>query len=54
MKEEVNDLMKNETWDIRELPKDKIAVGCKWLYKVKTNQRDEIERFKACLAAHGF
>lgn len=53
-KEEIDSLMKNETWQICELPKGRKAVGCKWLYKVKTNQNGEIERFKARLVAQGF
>lgn len=54
MNEEVNSLMKNQTWVLCDLPKGRKAVGCKWLFKVKTNQKGEIDRYKARLVAQGF
>lgn len=53
MNEEVNSLMKNQTWVLCDLPKGRKAVGCKWIFKIKTNQKGEIERFKARLVAQG-
>ena len=35
MNEEYNSIMKNQTWELTELPKDKIPTGCKWLFKSK-------------------
>lgn len=54
MEEEIESLMKNETWILCDLPKNRKAVGCKWLFNVKTNQLGEIERCKARLVAQGF
>jgi hypothetical protein len=31
MKEEMDALERNKTWDLLELPKDKKVVGCKWV-----------------------
>ena len=32
MKEEMESLHKNRTWDLVIPPKDKKIVGCKWIY----------------------
>ena len=42
MKEELDALSKNHTWDLVTLPPGKSVVGCKWIYKIKTNS-DGIE-----------
>ena len=36
MKEELDALHKTETWDLVYLPSGKSAIGCKWVYKIKT------------------
>ena len=36
MKEELETLFKNHTWDLVTLPPRKSVVGCKWIYKIKT------------------
>lgn len=51
MKDEMDSLRKNETWELCDLPKDRKAIGCKWIYKVKI---DGIDRYKARLVAQGF
>ena len=35
MKQEMESLAKNETWDIIEAPKKKKILGCKWIFKRK-------------------
>ena len=35
MKQKIESLAKNETWDIVEVPKKKKIVGCKWIFKRK-------------------
>ena len=50
MKEEMNSLYKNDTWELTELPKGKKAIGCKWVYaKKKGSLKKDIVRYKARL-----
>jgi hypothetical protein len=37
MDEEMVALDANVTWELVALPKNKKAIGCKWVYKVKHN-----------------
>lgn len=44
----------NQTWKIVSLPKVKVPIGCKWVYKVKRKSDGSIERYKARLVAKGY
>ena len=54
MKEELDALHKTGTWDLVDLPSGKSAIGCKWVYKIKTRSDGTVDRYKACLVARGF
>ena len=54
MKEEYDSIMKNETWELIELPENKVPIGSKWLYKTKFNADDSIDKYKAKLVAKGY
>ena len=54
MKEELDALTKNHTWDLVTLLPGQSVVGCKWIYKIKTCFDGSIERYKARLVAKGF
>ena len=54
MKEELDVLSKNYTWDLVTLTPEKYVVGCKWIYKIKTRSDGSIEHYKAFLVAKGF
>ena len=43
IKEELDALSKNHTWDLVTLPPGKFVVGCKWVYKIKTRSDGSIE-----------
>ncbi|KAL2235602.1 UNVERIFIED_CONTAM: Retrovirus-related Pol polyprotein from transposon TNT 1-94 [Sesamum indicum] len=52
--EEIKPITKNDTWELVPLPKDKNAIGVKWVYKIKRNAKGEIEKNKAILVAKGY
>ena len=47
MKENLDALSKNNTWDLVTLSSRKFVVGCKWIYKIKTHSDGSIEQYKA-------
>lgn len=44
----------NLTWVLTDLPKGKRPIRCKWVYKIKYQSTDEIERYKTLLVAKGY
>ena len=54
MKEELDPLHKTGTWDLVDLPSGKYAIGCKWVYKIKTRSDGTVDRYKARLVVRGF
>ncbi|KAL2248343.1 UNVERIFIED_CONTAM: Retrovirus-related Pol polyprotein from transposon RE1 [Sesamum indicum] len=54
MKQEIDALEKNKTWELSALPKGKKPIGCKWVFKTKLKPYGSVERHKARLVAKGF
>ena len=54
MDSEINSLRENDTWDITSLPKNRKALRCKWIYKIKRNPDGSIDKYKARLVAIGY
>ena len=52
--EEIGALKKNDTWELVNLPFGKRPVGCEWVFIVKHNADETVERYKARLVAKGF
>lgn len=54
MEEELKSIDKNETWELCELPRERKAVGSKWVFKIKTEADGQTTRHKARLVAQGY
>lgn len=54
MKEELNAINENETWEVTDLPTGRKAIGSKWVFKLKVDENNKILRYKARLVAQGF
>ncbi|GAU49301.1 hypothetical protein TSUD_367130 [Trifolium subterraneum] len=54
MKEELDSIESNQSWELVDLPHNKRAIDVKWVYKLKMNSKGEITRHKARLVAKGF
>jgi hypothetical protein len=53
MEEEYDSIMKNKTWELTELPKDKKFIGCKLIYKPKFKTDGSIDKYKAIFVKKG-
>lgn len=53
IQEEVNVLEENDTWEIVDLPQGKWPISCKWIFKVKRDNEEKIEQYKARLVVRG-
>lgn len=47
-------MIANKTWELVEQPEDAKITGCKWIFKLKRNEKGEIVRHKARLVALGY
>ena len=54
MHAELKALRDNNTWQVEDLPDNKRAIGCKWVFKIKRKSDGTIERYKARLVAKGY
>ncbi|KAJ4808000.1 Retroelement pol polyprotein-like [Rhynchospora pubera] len=53
MQSEIDALERNETWTLENLPANKTAIDCKWVYHIKYHADGRVERYKARLVALG-
>ena len=53
MKDEMDSLLGNQTWEFTKLPVRKKALHNKWVYRIK-NEHDGSKRYKARLVVKGF
>ena len=54
MQEELQQFERNKVWTLVPLPKEKIAIGCKWVFRNKKDEDGIVIRNKARLVAKGY
>lgn len=54
IKEELELIEKNKTWELVYLPQGKKSIGVRWVYKVKENPKGKVIKHKARLKKKGF
>lgn len=54
MMEEYRSLLQNNTWDLVDLPPNRKAIPCKWIFKTKRDGDGAIVRHKARLVIKGY
>jgi hypothetical protein len=51
MQQEYSSLIDNGTWELVDLPPDRVVVNIVWIYKVKSDTVGDVSRFKARFVA---
>ena len=54
MKEELDQIEKNGTWELVPKPEDNNVIGTKWVFKNKINEQGEVVRNKVRLVCKGY
>jgi transposase InsO family protein len=54
MDSEIQSIEANDTWELINLPPGAKAIGVKWIFKTKYNEKGHIEKHKARLVAKGY
>jgi len=54
MKEELEAIEKNKTWELVDLPHDKMPIDVKWVFKLKLKPDGSVAKHKTRLVAKGF
>nr|GEV64720.1 retrovirus-related Pol polyprotein from transposon TNT 1-94 [Tanacetum cinerariifolium] len=54
MKEEMQAIERNQTWELVDLPNEKSPIGLKWLFRMKFNTDGGVQKHKARLVAKGY
>lgn len=54
MKQEIDSIEENKTWQLTELPAGHKAIGLKWVFKLKKDTNGDIIKHKVCLVAKGY
>ena len=54
MNKELDQIEKNNTWELVPSPKDKNFIGTKWLFRKKLNEDGQVTRNKERLVYKGY
>lgn len=52
--DEIHSIVKNNTWELVDLPPGAKAIGLKWIFKIKRNSDGTINKHKSRLVAKGY
>lgn len=47
-------IVRNNTWELTELPKGHKTIDVEWVYKTKLKESGEVNKYKACLVVKGY
>jgi len=53
MAEKIHALEENKIWIVEDLPPGKNPINCKWVYRIKYNVDESIQRYKTRFLIHG-
>ena len=53
MEEEIRMIEKNNTWELVAFPREREVVNLKWIYKIKLDQEEDIQKHKERLVSRG-
>lgn len=54
MDREMNSILKNNAWELVDLPSGHKSIGVRWIYKTKFNEKGEVDKYKARLVVKGY
>lgn len=54
MKEEMDAVQRNGTWELLDLPRGHCSIGLRWVFKLKKNEAGAVVKHKARLVAKGY
>jgi hypothetical protein len=54
MDEELDQMEKNDTWELVPIPKNKNVIDTKWVFRNKLNEDGQVTRNKAKLVCKGY
>ena len=54
MKSEIESMYHNQVWNLVDLPDGVRPIGCKWVFKRKTDADGKVQTYKARLVAKGY
>jgi hypothetical protein len=54
MDEELDQIKKNDTWELVPRPKNKNVIGTKWVFRNKLNEDGQVTRHKDRLVCKGY
>ena len=54
MKSEMDSMSENKVWTLSDAPEGVKPIGCKWVFKKKTDMEGKVVTYKARLVTKGY